>query len=805
MTNVKFANLNQFKIYAFLLFISSFFFFSSAKSQDNLNAIQSSLNEYYKTTIAEKIFVHTDKSFYLTGEIAWFKLYIVNAANNKPLNLSKVAFVEILDSSNKAIVRAKIALKDGEGNGSFYLPVNLKSGNYKFRAYTNWMKNFDASFFFRKNITIVNMQKGLNASAMKPAHQYDIQFFPEGGNLVNNISSKVAFKATNEHGRGIDFNGVVLDNNDTLLSFKPQHAGMGSFTFTPLPNHIYKAYIKLSSGEGVLKVLPTAYASGYVLSVADSADKIKAVVQSDLLSGHEVFLFVHSGDNPKLALRSFLRDGKAIFIFDKAMLGNGISHLTIFNELRQPVCERLYFKNPEKELAIKLSADQSNYSTRNDVNLNIAIGNDDQKKDSVSLSMAVFRLDSLQSNDDPAINSYLLLTADLKGFVEDPGYYFVKDDPETRLAIDDLMLTNGWRRFKWENLLKNTKPFFAFIPEYNGAIIQAKVINTITGTPTNNIETFMSVPGFQPDFNSSISDNNGLVKYELKNVYGAQEIILQPNIRRDSTYKFDYVDPFSDKFSDATLPEFNLRQETANALREESISMQVQNIYSGKNIKVFLKPQVDSTPFYVNADASYLLDNYTRFTTIEEILREYVTLVDVRKREGRFHYGVFDNATKQSFNSDPLVLLDGVPVFDLNKFMLVDPLKLKKLEVLNRKYFLGNSSFNGILSWSSYKGDMADADLGNHVTAIDYDGLQMEREFYSPVYENDAELSSHIPDFRNVLSWYPHIKIATGGSQKIHFYTSDLPGKYLVTVLGISSSGIPVTVTTTFSVSSQSK
>jgi hypothetical protein len=80
MTNVKFANLNQFKIYAFLLFISSFFFFSSAKSQDNLNAIQSSLNEYYKTTIAEKIFVHTDKSFYLTGEIAWFKLYIVNAA-----------------------------------------------------------------------------------------------------------------------------------------------------------------------------------------------------------------------------------------------------------------------------------------------------------------------------------------------------------------------------------------------------------------------------------------------------------------------------------------------------------------------------------------------------------------------------------------------------------------------------------------------------------------------------------------------------------------------------------------------------
>ncbi|MEO8860805.1 MAG: hypothetical protein ABI358_05245 [Ginsengibacter sp.] len=797
--------MNQFKIHACLLFISSFFFVSNTRAQDNLNAIQSSLNQYYQNTIEEKIFVHTDKSFYLTGEIAWFKLYVVNAANNKPLNLSKVAYVEILDSNNKAILRAKIALKEGEGNGSFYLPVNLNSGNYKFRAYTNWMKNFDVSFFFRKNITIVNMQKGLSASAMKPAHQYDIQFFPEGGNLVNNIPSKVAFKGTNEHGRGIDFYGVVLDNNDTLLSFKPQHAGMGSFTFTPLPNHIYKAYIKLYSGDVVLKALPTAYSSGYVLNVVDSADKIKAVVQSDIMSGHEVFLFVHSGDDPKLSLGSFLQDGRATFIIDKAMLGNGISHLTIFNEFHQPVCERLYFKKPEKELEIKLNADQSNYIRRNDVNLNIAVGNNESEKDSVSLSMAVYRLDSLQSNDDPAINSYLLLTGDLKGFVEDPGYYFMKDDAETKIAIDNLLLTNGWRRFKWENLLKNTKPFFAFIPEYNGAVIQAKVINTITGTPANNIETFISVPGFAPDFNSSFSDNDGLVKYELKNVYGTQEIILQPNIRRDSTYKFDYIEPFSDKFSDATLPEFNLHQETANALREESISMQVQNIYSGKNIKLFLKPQVDSIPFYVNADASYLLDNYTRFTTIEEILREYVTLVDVRKREGRVHYDVFDNATSQSFKSDPLVLLDGVPVFDLNKFMTVDPLKLEKLEVLNRKYFLGNSSFNGILSWSSYKGDLADADLGNHVTTIDYDGLQMEREFYSPVYENDAELSSHIPDFRNVLSWSPHIKIATGGSQKIHFYTSDLPGKYLVMIQGISASGIPVVATTTFSVSSRSK
>jgi hypothetical protein len=765
------------------------FFISTALSQENLNAISTALTQYHQNSIKEKIFVHTDKSLYLAGEIVWFKLYDVDASNHKPLQLSKVAYVEILDSNNKHSLQAKIALQGGEGNGSFYLPLTLNSGNYKLGAYTNWMKNFGAEYFFEKNITIINVQKRINPSVGKRKDKFDIQFFPEGGNLVNNLPSKVAFRGVDEYGQGIEFDGFLLDNADTLFKFKPEHAGMGSFSFIPLSDHSYKAYIKTSSGESQVKDMPVAYANGYVMSLSDSGDKIKVIVQSDILFQSEIYLFAHTREIIKVSVSTFLQNGKAVFLFDKGMLGDGISHITIFNDRKQPVCERLYFKKPSKKLAIKLNTDQPVYATRKKVNITIQGGNNEIKNDSISLSLSVYRLDSLQSFNAANINSYLLLTSDLKGFIEDPNYYFLKDDKETTVALDYLMLTNGWRRFKWQEVLQNTKPFFNYVPEYNGPIITGKVLNRRTGSLARNVESYISVPGFPTEFNTSVSDQNGRVVFELKNFYGSSEIMLQTNTLRDTNYRIDVTDPFNNNFSGTPFPVFKVQRETANSLLKQSISMQVQNIYSGKKLRHFILPSLDTAPFYITPDAKYNLDDYTRFTTMEEILREYVALVDIRKKEGKFHFGVFDLANNETFRTDPLILLDGNPVFDIEKFMLIDPLKLNKLEVLNRKYFLGSSSFNGILNWTSYKGDMAGYEPAN-ATIIDYEGLQLEREFYSPVYATDDQESNHIPDFRNVLQWSPNIKIAAGETKQINFYTSDVAGRYAVQVQGISRDGL---------------
>ncbi len=782
--------LKQIKIGNCFLIVCPFFILPTAYCQFTPDDINRSFNQHHQSLIQEKIFVHTDKSFYVAGEIVWFKLYIVNASTNAPLELSKVAYVEILDSANKHLLQAKIFLTDAEGNGSFYLPVNLNSGNFKFRAYTNWMKNFSPDYFFEKNITIVNIQKRIELTALKNVNKPDIQFFPEGGNMVNNILCKIAFKGTDQFGKSINFEGFVIDNNDTLLSFKPQHAGMGFFSFTPLSNHSYKAFIQTDSGKKIITELPPIYNSGYVMNLSDSAGKILVTVQSGILSAKEIYLFAHTREIVKVAEHGILQNGKAIFLFDKEKLGDGISHITIFNDQKQPVCERLYFKKPSKQLEVKINTDQQVYAIRKKINLSIGVADTKLKSDSASLSMTIFRMDSLQSFDAATISSYLLLTSDLKGYVEDPNYYFANDDRETNAALDNVMLTQGWRRFKWEDVLKNKKAYFDFVPEYNGSIITGKVINTNTENPAANIESYISVPGFETEFNSSVSNKDGLVKFEMKKLYGSSEIILQTNTAKDSIYRFDVTDPFSNTFSSTPLPAFNLNPLTENSLRQQSISMQVQNIYSGKKLKQFIIPNFDTTSFYLHPDAKYLLDNYTRFTTLEEILREYVVLADVRKKGGNFHFELFDYSSNLKMKNDPLVLLDGVPVFNFNKFMEIDPMKLYKLEVLNRMYFLGTSIFEGILNWTSYKGDLAGFDPGPHTTIIDYEGLQTEREFYTPSYATEGQQSSHIPDFRNVLLWSPNIKIAAGAMKEVNFYASDVPGKYVVEVQGITKNGI---------------
>ena len=179
--------------------------------------------------------------------------------------------------------------------------------------------------------------------------------------------------------------------------------------------------------------------------------------------------------------------------------------------------------------------------------------------------------------------------------------------------------------------------------------------------------------------------------------------------------------------------------------------MQVQNIYTGNKLKQFNPLAPDTIAFYMKPDSRYFLDTYTRFTTLEEVLREYVTMLDVIRQGGKFHLPMMEASAQGFFTEYPLILLDGVPVFDIDRFMKYDPCKIRKLEMVNRRYIYRGAHFDGILNWTTYDGNLPGFELDPRAAVIDYEGLQLEREFYSPVYDTDAKLSSHLPDFRNLL------------------------------------------------------
>ena len=750
-----------------------------------IQEVQNSFNLYKQSALQEKIFVHTDKSLYLPGEVLWFKIYCVDGNDHKPLNLSKVVYVDILDNNQTAIAQAKIPVRYGIGSGSIYIPVSVTNGNYKLRAYTNWMKNFSPDFYFEKSITLLNPLISPEG-AKDVAAVYDVQFFPEGGNLVSGITSKVAFKAVGQNGKGVELKGAIVDKkNDTVARFRSLKFGMGSFKFTPAANNTYKAIVYINNKQ-VIKDLPEVSAQGYVMSLTDNGSgQLDVTVKSN--TNEAVYLFAHTRQEIKDAETAALSNGVAHFTIAKSALGEGISHFTVFNSAKQPVCERLYFKRPEQHLLIEASADQQQYDLRKKVNISVS-AKDASGRDlnNTSLSMAVYRVDSLQNVDNSGdIFSYLWLSSDLKGTIESPGYYLKNADAETDEALDNLLLTQGWRRFQWSQVLDNKPAVLTYLPEYNGHIITGRIVNTQTNAFTKNITTYLGIPGKRVQLYTSMSDSTGHLLYNTKDFYGPNEIIVQTNPLIDSVYRIDITSPFSEQYSKTTLPKFFFNTGMSKAFQEHSLGIQTLNIYSGNYIKRFNVPLIDTSAFYGKPYKTYKLDDFTRFTTMEEDLREYVSEDNIVNSRGHFHIKVLND--RGFLDSDPMVLVDGIPVFNIDKVIAIDPLKVKKLEVIRERYFYGPSDEEGVFSFTTYKGDLGGIDLDPHAVVIDYEGLQFKREFYSPVYDTQAQATSRIPDFRNLLYWSPAVSASGNGS--VSFYTSDLPGKYIGVVQGITASG----------------
>jgi len=788
--------MNKFGLYICFVIVSGIL--SGIKAQQNLpNGPARAFEEWRKNNLQEKLYLHTDKDQYMPGEIAWFKIYYVDGSFHKPLQLSEIAYIELTDQFNKPVLQTSVPLKNTDGSGSLLIPADLNTGYYKLRCYTQWMKNFDAHFYFEKFLGIINIEQSSRDSVAPVTDIYDAGFFPEGGNLVNGIESKIAFHITNQYGKGIECRGVILDGGkDTVARIQTAGKGMGNFKLTPAPGHTYLARILLPDGKTAEKLLPPSFDNGTTLQVSPAGDeKLGISVYSNEQSTAAVYVFAHIRGEVKIATLLTLVNGKGMIVIDKNKLGEGITQFTVFKN-NQPVCERLYFIFPRRQFKIDASADSAEYGIRKKIKLHINAS--DKGSPVVSkISVAIYRLDSLQAIDEMNIQNYLLLTSDIKEYIESPSWYFNEKEPAREETMDNLMLTNGWRRFNWNNVLQQQRPAWKFAPEFNGELITARVTGKQTGLPLKGTTVYLSVPGTDTRFWSSVTDADGIAVFETKNLFGSQEFIFRS---ADSNTIIQFISPFSIEFPGYRSPSFTAVKNNIGLLNKRNIYLQVQNVYNEKRLNNFNTNTTENIPFYLKPDVKYILNRYTRFSTMEEVLREYIRQVNVSNNRGSFHLQVYNAVDNGHFQADPLVLLDGVAIPDMNKFMNYDPLKIRSIDVVTRKYFLGNTIYYGIVDCKTYKGDMNGYELDAGSVVVDYDALQQQREFYSPAYETPQKYSNRLPDFRTLLYWNPSLKTVDTGNGDIEFYSSDIAGRYVVIVQGISDRGDPAVTSLYFNV-----
>ena len=796
-------------LFGFLIFIVSLFENSKVFSQQaNNGSAVDKLRSYSGKAYQEKLFLHTDREFYTSGEILWFKIYYVDGAFHKPGGLSKIAYVEIINEKNDPVLQATVSLLPGESNGSFYLPTSLNTGNYTIRSYTNWMKNFDAAYFFEKRITIVNTINVSATVAVKDASDTPVvNFFPEGGNLVNDIQSKVGFTVTGKGGGINNCRGYILDKNgDTVESFSPLKFGIGSFNFKPLKGNTYRAIVILPGGIQLTKAMPEAFDNGYVMQLSEN-DKGQVIINIQRKnnseagnSAEQLLIAAHTRQVLKMAekIQVTNNNNNGELIIDKNKIGSGVIHFTLFNGKDQPVCERLFFVKPSPGVSLTVKSDQNIYNSRKKINLIVSAQKNTEATSTINLSASVFKIDELQMTGEATIAEYMWLTSDLPGNVESPGYYF-SNDADAIKAADNLMLTHGWRRFKWDDILKGNDSFVKYLPEINGQLVKGRVTEIRNDQPAANILTYLSVTGNPFGFYTATSDSNGSVYFEAKDFYGNRQVIGRPSIESDTLYKVEILKPYADGAPGRRYSSYQLNEDLKKLILQRSIDMQVQNIYSGDSIRNFKKPLItDSLPFYGRPEMEYKLDDYKRFTTMEEVLREYVTLINVGVRNGNLVLKMLSTHALDFYRVRMLVLLDGVALSDPDKILTYNPLKVKRLDVISNQYIIGPCTFYGVASFTTYDGNFDGFELDPKLVAIDYNGLQLHREFYSPAYETKEQLEKRIPDFRNTLLWSPDINTDAEGKATLQFYSSDRAGKYIAVLQGINKNGDPVSAFTTF-------
>lgn len=439
-------------------------------SNDSLKLVRmvKTINRQEQINPIEKIYVQTDRSAYQRGDTLWYKVYLTTGAEHRPSTLSKVLYFELTGSGDEAEERAILPVQDGITCGQLVLPKHLKEGVYHLRAYTNWMRNAGPAYFFNAQITI-GVEK--NKSFKKTGYQEpDVQFFPEGGSLIAGIRTKMAFKAIGTDGYGTEIKGIIADNDGhAVASFKTEHLGMGVFAFVPQLGKTYVARVITADGHSFDTGLPKVAQTGFNLAINHtSADSLTVQINASAASfktmQHASFYLVAQAAGHVYYASAFnLENANNLTRVSTKKFPTGIIQFTLFSSQYEPLNERLVFVQHKDLLNIVLSNVKSAYSPREKVSVQMKLTDDTTANGSFSVSVTA---DGLAGDQQDNILTDLLLKSDLKGFIEQPGYYF-SDQPDAPAGLDLLMLTQGYRKVEWKQVFAMTRPAAGFTVEHS--------------------------------------------------------------------------------------------------------------------------------------------------------------------------------------------------------------------------------------------------------------------------------------------------------------------------------------------------
>ncbi len=718
---------------------------------------------------------------------------------------------QVLGNKNKKNIKVYLDWGTGKDSLNFKNSEN-KDGytiEYEVSEKLNWITlTMDNSFGVRHSETIV-----LNGSYI------DIQFFPESGKMIHGFQNKIGFKAVGFNGKGTAVSGEVFDNQgNNVATFKSNLLGMGTFLLKADSTKTYHAKVLSLDSSLITYPLPKTISSGSMLSIVKTKSKAFIRVASNVLKSH-VYIKVSSRGADYYLIEGALQNGYLTYELPSDKLPEGIIVFTLLDEYKIPVAERLYFNESKKSrLDIALKTDKVVYANREKTKLGIQVSG----VSGVDMSVLVMNKEYWRGGLDENIRSYFLLSSELRGDVENPGYYLKNGNPNRLSDIDALLLTQGWRNYKYP-IKRQGASFFS--PQL-GLMVKGMVKSGFPKKkPSKDVNLTMITHGKNSSFYTRVTDSMGNFRFLLDDNYGERmKIWLQAKNRTNKKSNYTVL------LDIPSHPKVVYKQKPS-ILKLDTI---VKAIVKAQKSRQKTEIRLDSLYGGVTQLDEVLVKGYKMTPEQKKINKKYgepdviITGDAIRKKEEKWSYGLFsillfnygDQIEIEQFpdgfmlahinggrDEPTLLMVDGhllekynyeyVPNMPSEIIERIDLIKYAKffksryLTVFPEADILKSPDVGHILSIYTKKGvgiHGASKPAPGTLNAV-IDVFSPIKDFYAPKYNRLDSNNIQGLDLRSLIHWEPSIKTDKTGNTSVNFYNGDIEGDYIIIVEAISKDG----------------
>ena len=724
-------------------------------------------------TLSEKIYLHSDRSAYVTGENILFKAYYFLNGTFKKDSVSKIVYVDLVDENGQSRTTGKYPVENGMSNGNLSIPQDLTSGYYTIYAYTKWMMNFDKDCFFSKRIYIINPAGELKILKNNQSDNENIMlhFYSEGGFLNVSANNKIFVLATDYFGEILEKKIKVLDQKNNLIA---EFQTPGYFDFKPEQDKEYKAIIAKNEGSQLVFRLPGTSNFGINASVIQSIEG-DLIIELGLTDENNPdnkdlkILLENNGLIYKQTEVKFLNNKYHANILKRDLL-QGFNLLYIKNKKNQIIYKNAFINKLNNKFQIETSLNKERFNAREKVDIKIKTKTAFNSLKNTHLSVSISKSDLL-CKDTSDVTNYL-----------DYNY----KNHEWKENVSAIGQSNILFSINSDTIQHSSE--IDYLPETSGFIISGTILSAQTNKPISNVSIYLSTLSNHIDVQYAISKKDGKFYFLMDEKVKNTDFVIQPVDSSLKDFKMILDKGFATGYPSDEINFLGENKFNKKFFEELMINNQIEKQYNPD-------PQTDketrniTTLFYGKADTSYSFQKFVDLPTFEEYFVEIFSRTKIVKGEKgkQIKVSYLNNAIE--LNQFPLLLVDGIPIFDVDKFLSISPSEIDKVEIINNNYILGGMVYGGIIHLYTKKKNFASLIDTKSLTFNEFNGYTNNIKFREIKYTDGIALNSRKADYRNTLYWNPEVTTDENGVANISFYTSDEKGKFLITIVGVGENG----------------